>query len=442
MWIVKALWRNTSDSSRHNFERRPQRPRDALLGDEKQRPKERLAGTVRRQRNPVTDRMRPRTIQGTNTICHSAVPTRHSSKGKGFVSQVQLNLRSDCDPNIQLAEAYRDKYWRLAAQNAVLAGEKQQLETQLDGQEYTNSRIAAEREQLERQLDDLRTELIISATDERKLLDDSGVRDRWTSLIDDVDQVVAERYQSPPKPEELALGRDLFLHLVADPEKWLQDRELRGWLFQAFIWQKLAEMVFGEHGFSANSYNLSGENRTVYSSYLRALRDECAKPGGITRLQYQKLKAAMNLILSPKTGIDRDRISRLAKSIEAELVPFQGRPTGPDGCFSHTFEGLVGNAVELDVDMAQCRAWYQVCMGDQETKEGRGEEGRRSKVSRLEFSSEIMESAVDNRTKSGTVSLMVTPLLVKWGDRDGNNFAARKILARRQVVCHEDLQIT
>lgn len=148
------------------------------------------------------------------------------------------------------------------------------------------------------------------------------------------------------------------------------------------------------------------------------------------------------MILSPKMSIDKDRISRVAGDIEAELAPFQGSPFEPNNSFSHSFEGLVNDAVELDVDMAQCRAWYQVCMGEQEIKEGHGEEGRRSRPSGLEFSAETMENAIDRRTKSGMVALMVTPLLVKWGDTDWNNFDARKILARRQVVCYEDLQST
>jgi len=147
------------------------------------------------------------------------------------------------------------------------------------------------------------------------------------------------------------------------------------------------------------------------------------------------------MILSPKKGIDQDRIAKLAEKIEVELSPFQRQPpAGPDGCFSHTFEDLISDAVELDVEMAQCRAWYQVSMGEGQTKEGGGgEERRRSRAPGLDFDAETMENAVDRRTTIGTVSLIVTPLLVKWGDIDGNSFDTRKVLARRQVVCWENL---
>ena len=183
------------------------------------------------------------------------------------------NLRADCDIDLQLAEAYRNECQRLLAQNAELEGERQQLKTRLGSQVHANLEMTREREQLEHELDDLKAEFISSSMDERKLLDDSGVRGKWTGLVNAVYQIVAERYRAPSRdPREAAPEQDVFGDLVPDPERWLRDPELREWLFQAIIWQWLSEVVFGEYGFSANSYNLSGDHRAVYSNYLQALR--------------------------------------------------------------------------------------------------------------------------------------------------------------------------
>lgn len=117
----------------------------------------------------------------------------------------------------------------------------------------------------------LRTELFVATADERTLLDDVSVVNRWTQLGNIIAQIVDERYRQP-------LGSDLqedhtpFTSFVGDVPSWLGDEDRREWLFQAYVWRELTDRVFGDDGFSANSYNLAGKHQTAYLNYLQALR--------------------------------------------------------------------------------------------------------------------------------------------------------------------------
>ncbi|KAK1752573.1 hypothetical protein QBC47DRAFT_388887 [Echria macrotheca] len=368
---------------------RQPRFRDVFLGDEKQKPRQRLADVKSHRHRRKGDKMRP------------DIPTRGSSKQGVSLDRLNRQYQNQLDR----AEA-------LQGENKKLKDQYGQLKHAFEG-------------------------VVITHMDERKLLDDSEVREKWAVLSELVYQIVVERYihDAPKDPGESAKGIEVFGDLVTNPEMWFQDAELREWLFQAFIWRKLTDRIFGENGFSANGNHLSGENRDTYAKCLQALRDDCAVAGRIPRVEYQKFRALMNRILSPKQGTERDRFSCLAAEIQTELSPFQKDPAQPDNLFSHKFERLINAAVDMDVDMAQCRSWYQVSMGNVRTRDESGQEpGRPGTCSGVEFDMELMENAIDRRTKRGKVILFVTPLMVKWGDTDGNNFNDRKVLARQRVI--------
>ncbi|KAK5654215.1 hypothetical protein OQA88_7390 [Cercophora sp. LCS_1] len=166
--------------------------------------------------------------------------------------------------------------------------------------------------------------------DERHLLDDTAVRTRWDQLEYSIFNIVEERYTvAADSVYSEHLGVLLGILGDMEPDKWLRTETHRSWLFQAFIWQKLAENVFGEDGFN-----------------------ECARPEGITRLQYQKLKTSVNMTLGPKKELDTARIAALAKEMGETLQRFKSDPDAPR---SYPFENLIYKAAQLDADMAKCR---------------------------------------------------------------------------------------
>jgi len=354
-------------------------------------------------------------------------------------------------------EGKRDE---LKSKNGELSELMQNLRSKTAGLEGEIVELESKAMKLEERKDELEAEFLISSVDERTLLDDGAVRDRWAGLENTILNIAIERFGQPPdagnqEPEEIFAG------FVAEPRAWLQSGR-REWLFQAFIWNALVERVFSEYGFSAHGYNLSGENRRVYSEYLRALRgqsatahyllpssnqqdnsstlelaaanrlpDECNKPGGITRLQYQKLKAAMNMILGPIKRLDTGRITKVAAEIEDELLPFQSPDADPDDCPS--FEELIRDAVALDADMAKCRAWYQVSMYDfKHADEAAGQGEPQVEAFGMEFNGQMMQDALHG--KGQKVSLVVSPLLLKWGDLDGKRFGNSIVLAPKGVI--------
>ena len=163
--------------------------------------------------------------------------------------------------------------------------------------------------------------------------------------------------------------------------------------------------------------------------------EECSRPGGITRLQYQKLKAAMNMVLAPVKKLNMERIARVAEKIEKRLLPFQAPNAEVDACPS--FEDLVRDAVGLDADMAKCRAWYQISMHDfdqDEDDELLEEKERNGELNTFDmgFDGETMQDLMNK--KGSTVLLVVSPMLVKWGDMDGKNFDSSRLLVPKGVI--------
>ena len=239
------------------------------------------------------------------------VPARHSSKS--FKAQDRLEIQAE-KAHLQKTcklqnERLQDKRQELRAlryeretlehktnalegENVALAGRRQELEARIAALETEttelrreNTVLAKKREDLEGraaalesknvqlagQQDRLATELVITNLDERDMLDDGAVKNRWVGLENTVFNIAVQRYGVAPEPH-VREPLEVFEGIVAEPHKWLTDGSRREWLIQAFIWNELVETVLGEYGFSARSYNLSGENRRVYSDYLKALR--------------------------------------------------------------------------------------------------------------------------------------------------------------------------
>jgi len=137
----------------------------------------------------------------------------------------------------------------------------------------------------------------------------------------------------------------------------------------------------------------------------------------------------MNMILGPIKSIDTGRVTELASEIETKLLPYQHPDAETDAVPS--FEELIEAAASLDSEMAKCRAWYQVTICDVPGD---------NRTFGMEFNSETMRE-VHWQPKSnkhpGAVSLILSPLLIKWGDYDGNDFHLGRVLAPRKVVCSE-----
>jgi hypothetical protein len=143
----------------------------------------------------------------------------------------------------------------------------------------------------------------------------------------------------------------------------------------------------------------------------------------------------MNMVLAPVTDLNTRRIAEVAQDIEDTLLPFQSPDADPEACSS--FEDLVREAAILDADMAKCRAWYQISMYDLDQNEaGKAPEKREDDSGLgtfdLDFDEETMQGVLNRRGDS--VLLVVSPMLVKWGDLDGKNFDVSKVLARKGVI--------
>lgn len=67
-----------------------------------------------------------------------------------------------------------------------------------------------------------------------------------------------------------------------------------------------------------------------------------------------------------------------------------------------------------------------------------GNGNRGSGVLDLDFDGATMVNAMGRDVESGKVSLVISPLLAKWGDVNGENFDKTKVIGRRLVVCEED----
>jgi len=144
----------------------------------------------------------------------------------------------------------------------------------------------------------------------------------------------------------------------------------------------------------------------------------------------------MNMVLSPVKKLNTERIAKVAREIEERLLPFQSPGFDAEAC--PPFADLVRDAAQLDADMAKCRAWYQISMYEFDEDDGTGktwEERERDGELRtfgMDFNGEAMQ---DVTNKGGqTVLLVVSPMLVKWGDIDGKNFDVSRVLALKGVI--------
>jgi len=177
--------------------------------------------------------------------------------------------------NVALAERRQELEARIAlleTQTTELRRENTVLATRRKELEGRTAALEDEKMQLVGQKDELNTELVISNLDERGMLDDGVVKVRWAGLENVIFNIAVQRFGVPPGPGTPPEPVEVFEGLVAEPGEWLRDAARREWLIQAFLWKELVETVLGEYGFSARSYNLSGDNRRVYSDYLKALR--------------------------------------------------------------------------------------------------------------------------------------------------------------------------
>lgn len=142
------------------------------------------------------------------------------------------------------------------------------------------------------------------------------------------------------------------------------------------------------------------------------------------------------MVLAPVKELNRKHITKVAREMEESLLPFQTPGVDVEAC--PPFEDLVFEAAQLDADMAKCRAWYEISMYDFDRDDGTGrtwEEKERDgdlQMFHFDFDDKTMQDAMGS--KGDKVLLVVSPMLVKWGDLDGKNFDASRVLARRAVI--------
>ena len=168
------------------------------------------------------------------------------------------------------------------------------------------------------------------------------------------------------------------------------------------------------------------------NSVMRQIELEKVEQRGVEKAERRcnELRSEYTKMAYKSYGINPDGVAEVAASLEIDLKAVQIADFDEELC--PTFEELIQDAAQLDVDFRMCRARYKIFMcNEEETLLGDSGDWPRygMKFDSEEYMEEIEETGVS------VVALIVAPALVKEGNSSGRNYDKVCVVANRQVIC-------
>jgi hypothetical protein len=152
------------------------------------------------------------------------------------------------------------------------------------------------------------------------------------------------------------------------------------------------------------------------------------------RDEYHQWLSAHTTKAYKKYGIDPYGVRDVAAKIRDQLQDAEVPHFDEEMCTS--FEDLIRDAAELDVDLRMCRAWFLIFMyNEDETRFGdTGSWNRHGMEFRPSDWMEEVEMEEVGETSSSPVALVVSPALIKRGNSSGSNYDQGLTIANRAVL--------
>ncbi|KAI1386330.1 uncharacterized protein F4822DRAFT_444744 [Hypoxylon trugodes] len=307
-------------------------------------------------------------------------------------------------------------------------------------QAETIARLQAELLQKEEEIGNLQQQLKEADEDLQSLkidkkyhISDDQLRREWNALKYKIQTHTNQRFISKPAtwPSNLVEG------LTDKAAEFMTNSVTRRKLFEAVIWRFLVENVFSLDGlvWAGSSHE-----------HLKALSHmfvEHVNENALSREEYNSWRAKSAVMLShtfrhsslPTVEYARCRMDDLTLELENMLRPYQNSGYDMDAR-PHTGE-IIGGAIEIDICLRQSRAEYLVFMYHPI------EAHDFSRVSEVdtygfEFNDLHMEREDGGRStgaNSPRVHLVVSPVVLKRGNAEGDRYDQQTVISKRGVLC-------
>jgi hypothetical protein len=249
----------------------------------------------------------------------------------------------------------------------------------------------------------------------------------------------ANKYFTVPRTSHMSLSRkpDAYKYLTDNPKHYMQSRQLRPVLIQAYLLSNL----FTQKGGACQLW--AGSNAEMFRAMSRSLQPtenmhlvhKLVKDDKVPATEMQTFmtwRSSTATLLAQKTPRQEvgARVESIATSLYQHIYPYAALKA--DTLYPELLE-ITAQTVEFDKMMHQSRAFLSMeLLYVPDSTTGKDITYGYKVVGEVES-----EAGFEQVNSSQTVELTVAPALVKIGNSDGGGYEIRSILAKGTVVSKE-----
>ncbi|KAI9166987.1 hypothetical protein HJFPF1_03105 [Paramyrothecium foliicola] len=249
-------------------------------------------------------------------------------------------------------------------------------------------------------------------------VDDSTIDSLWRQLFFNIKNLVSRSLQSAPAQTVEGFrtpgSEALFQKCVHRPQ-------FKHFYLQHYIWKFLEVVIFrNQQGVWAGSL---GQSFTALCNELTAALKEGTEQKPWFE-QFSLNKSQMAVKIDDVYGIDQVAAKTVAEALERDMIPFM--IPNATLVFRNDLQGVIGIAVKLHVIFMKSRAFFSLVLPAYNSNQGLAEPDTEEM--------EILLRDANTPASGLAVHIVVSPVLEKLGNADGECFDVRSVVCKARYV--------